>query len=67
MAYKVINRFFDNKDKVLYNVGEEFPKGDSKPSKKRISELSEVHPKFNRAFIEEVKEEKKSSKIKNKE
>lgn len=63
MPYKVINQFLDKEDnEKLYDVGEEYPKGDHRPSKKRIEELSKVHPKYKRAFIEEVKEEKKTEK-----
>lgn len=56
--YKVINRFKDL-DGQVYEVGEEFPKGDSKATKKRIEELSADHPKYRRSFIEEVKDKKK--------
>jgi hypothetical protein len=58
MAYKVINSFTDLEDNnTLYRVGEEYPKGDYKPTQKRIEELSEVHPKQKRIFIEEVEKE----------
>ncbi|OAB31757.1 hypothetical protein PMSD_18400 [Paenibacillus macquariensis subsp. defensor] len=58
MAYKVINRFMENEDNgTIYSVGESYPKGSFKPTKKRISELSKVHPKYNVTFIEEVKEQ----------
>jgi len=57
MAYKVINRFKDTQDNnTVYEVGEEYPKGEYKPTKKRIAELSKEHPKYKRIFIEEVKE-----------
>jgi len=60
MPYKVVNSFIDKEDNnTLYEVGEEYPKGDHKPTKKRIEELSKIHPKYKRVFIEEVKEEKK--------
>lgn len=60
--YKVINRFYDKEDNhTLYEVGEGFPKGNSKPSKKRIEELLNKHPKYGIAFIEEVKETRKRS------
>ncbi|ALY08066.1 hypothetical protein BhaS171_00010 [Bacillus phage vB_BhaS-171] len=59
--YKVINRFRDI-DGHVYEVGDEFPKGSSKPTKKRIEELSADHPKYRRSFIEEVKESKKKDK-----
>lgn len=56
MAYKVIKRFKDKEDdNTIYEVGDEYPKGSYKPTKKRIDELSKVHPKYNRIFIEEVK------------
>lgn len=54
MAYKVINRFRDVEDNnTIYEVGDEFPKGDSKPTKKRIDELSKAHPKYKSIFIKE--------------
>jgi hypothetical protein len=58
MEYRVINDFIDkdNKD-TLYQVGEEYPKGNYKPTKKRIEELSQEHPTYKRVFIEEVKED----------
>jgi len=60
MAYKVINDFIDIKDNnARYQVGDDYPRGDSKPSKKRLDELSQSHPKYKRSFIEEVKEETK--------
>lgn len=62
MPYKVINNFIDKEDNTLYRLGEEFPKGDSKSTKKRINELLKVHPKYKRAFIEKVEVEKTSSK-----
>jgi hypothetical protein len=65
LAHKVINKFRDD-DGTIYEVGDEYPKGDSKPTKKRIEELSQDHPKYRRFFIEEVKEKsnKKSKKDK---
>jgi hypothetical protein len=64
LAYKVIKSFKDTQDdNRLYEVGDEFPKGDSKPTKKRLEELSSQHPVYKRAFIEEVKE-KSSGKAK---
>lgn len=57
MAYKVINKFMDTQnDNTLYNVGDEYPKGSYKPTKKRIEELTKPHPKYKCAFIEELKE-----------
>jgi hypothetical protein len=59
MPFIVINRFVDKEDnKTPYEVGDVYPKGDNKPSKKRIEELSKPHPKYQRAFIEEVKANK---------
>lgn len=63
MPYKVINVFKDTKDNnTVYAVGEEYPKTDHKPSKKRIEELQKKHPKYKRKFIEEVKEKPSSKK-----
>jgi hypothetical protein len=59
LAHKVINKFRDL-DGTIYEVGDDYPKGNSKPTKKRIEELAEEHPKYRRSFIEEVKEKKKS-------
>lgn len=54
MAYKVINRFQDSEDNnTIYEVGDEFPKGDFKPTKKRFDELSKPHPKYKSTFIKE--------------
>lgn len=56
--YKVINEFKDlQDDRTRYKIGEEYPKGEYKPTKKRINELLKIHPKYKRAFIEEVKTE----------
>lgn len=64
-TYKVINAFKDAEDNnTRYKAGEEYPKGDLKPAKKRIEELSSVHPKYNRVFIkvvEDLEEEEKES------
>lgn len=58
MAYKVISRFKDlEDDNTLYDKGDTYPKGEHKPSKERIEELLSKHPKYKRAFIEEVREE----------
>jgi hypothetical protein len=60
--YKVINRFIDKEDNdTLYEVGEVYPKGDFKPTKKRVEILLKKHPTYNCKFIEEIKEEKKPS------
>jgi hypothetical protein len=65
LAYKVTKDFKDVQDNNrLYKEGDEFPKGNSKPSKKRIEELSSKHPKHKVSFIKEVKEKKKSNKDK---
>ena len=55
MEYKVIRPFKDKEnDNTRYNVGDVFPKGDKKVTKKRIEELSKNHPKHNVAFIAPV-------------
>ena len=55
MEYKVINPFKDKEnDNTKYNVGDRYPKGDLKTSKKRIEELSKKHSKHNVAFIAPV-------------
>ncbi|WP_419962178.1 hypothetical protein [Psychrobacillus sp. BM2] len=64
MKYKAINKFIDKENEdTLYNVGDEYPKGDYKPTKKRIDELSKVHPKYKAAFIKQ-KEPPASNKTK---
>lgn len=56
MAFKVIKPFRDKEDKnTSYEVGDAYPKGSFKPTKKRFDELSELHPHYKAAFIEEVK------------
>lgn len=53
--YKVIKAFRDLKDnETLYSIGDEYPKTSHKPTKKRIEELSQVHPVHGVIFIEEV-------------
>lgn len=55
MPYKVISKFIDKEDNnTLYEVGDEFPKGDSQPAENRIETLLNKHPKYNKAFIVEV-------------
>lgn len=55
MEYKVINPFKDKEnDNIKYNVGDPYPKGDKKATKKRIEELSKNHPQHNVAFIAPV-------------
>lgn len=57
--YKVVNEFIDKIDgDTHYLVGDEYPKGSHKTTKKRIDELSKPHPKYKCVFIEEVKAEK---------
>lgn len=67
MPYKVINGFVDlEANKTNYEVGDEYPKGDYKPTQERIEELSAVHPKYKRIFIEEVEtdDEKAAQEVK---
>ncbi|MDX1769943.1 MAG: hypothetical protein R3328_00310 [Planococcaceae bacterium] len=74
MNYKVISAFKDADDNMTrYKVGDDYPQGSYKPTKKRIAELMEKHPKYNRVFLKEVeleeppkKEVKKPSAKKNK-
>lgn len=55
MGYKVIKQFKDKEDgNKMYEVGDEYPKGSFKPTKKRLDELSELHPHYKAIFIEEV-------------
>ncbi|KMM38602.1 hypothetical protein [Guptibacillus hwajinpoensis] len=62
MIYKVMNGFKDIDDHgTIYKPGEKYPKGDYKPSQKRIAELSKEHPKYKRVFIEEVEEKSNES------
>ena len=62
MGYKVIKPFKDKEDNnKKYKAGDVYPKGEYKPTKKRLEELSEIHPRYNTAFIEEVKEEEKKT------
>lgn len=52
MGHKVINEFKDSADKNYYYAeGELYPRKGYKPTKKRIEELSKVHPKYKCAFI----------------
>ncbi|MEH7389648.1 hypothetical protein [Bacillus sp. JJ1474] len=66
MMYKVISRFRDN-DGQVYEVGEDYPKGDSKPIGARIEQLSSVHPKYKRVFIEAASDDKTDLEEKEKE
>lgn len=62
MAYKVMKPFKDKEDKnTSYEVGDAYPKGSFKPTKKRFDELSELHPHYKATFIQEVKEEVKKT------
>lgn len=62
MAFKVIKPFRDKEDKnTSYEVGDAYPKGSFKPTKKRFDELSELHPQYKAPFIQEVKEEVKKT------
>ncbi|WP_193554837.1 hypothetical protein [Halobacillus salinus] len=62
MPYKVVNNFEDLKDeKHFYKVGDPYPRNNKKLNPARVKELSRKHPKYKRAFIEEVKEEKKTT------
>ncbi|UII58115.1 hypothetical protein LS684_21060 (plasmid) [Cytobacillus spongiae] len=55
--YKVVNSFTDTMDKrKKYNVGDVYPKGEYKPTKERIEELSSVHPEHKRIFIETLED-----------
>ena len=55
MEYKVINPFKDKEnDNTKYNVGDPYPKGDLKTSKKRIEYLSKKHSEHNVAYIAPV-------------
>lgn len=52
----MIHSFRDkDNDNTLYNTGDEYPKGDYKPTKKRIEELSKKHPEHKVVFIKEIK------------
>lgn len=57
--YIVINDFRDLKDdKYKYKAGDEFPREGKRPSKKRLEELSEIHPEHKKAFIKAIEEPK---------
>jgi hypothetical protein len=56
-TYKVVNAFSDADDNnTRYKIGDEYPKGNFTPSEERIEELSSVHPKYKRVFIEAVED-----------
>lgn len=66
MPFIVINEFRDKEDNnTIYQVGEEYPKGDYKPSKNRIKELSKDHPKYNKSFIKEITDENSQEPLQN--
>ncbi|MCA1058113.1 hypothetical protein LCL96_04170 [Rossellomorea aquimaris] len=55
--YKVVNDFTDLKDnKKKYKAGKPYPREGYKPTVERIEELSAVHPKYKRIFIEVIEE-----------
>ncbi|WP_433959316.1 hypothetical protein [Cytobacillus horneckiae] len=57
MFYEVINDFVDLEDnKTYYKVGERYPKGKLKPTKKRIKELTTEYKKYKKVFIKEIEE-----------
>ncbi len=62
-TYKVVNEFKDSTQKgQVYKVGDKYPKGKQKPAKDRIELLlNNKKNKYNKPFIEEVKEEEKTS------
>jgi hypothetical protein len=55
--YIVVNGFTDLEDnKKKYKAGKPYPRGEYKPTEERIEELSSVHPKHKRIFIEAIEE-----------
>lgn len=57
MAYIVVNRFKDLDDENrVYKVGQEYPQGNYEPTEERIAQLSAVHSKYKRVFIEKVED-----------
>ncbi|UFU00364.1 hypothetical protein KO561_05305 [Radiobacillus kanasensis] len=70
MPFKVLNFFRDTKDpqdseqnKVIYEVGHEYPRKGYQPPEERIAELTKKHPKYKRVFIEEVQPEGEEPKL----
>ncbi|MBM7605989.1 stress-induced morphogen [Metabacillus crassostreae] len=58
MKYKVVNRFRDTEDNNhLYKIDDEYPRDGYEPSEERIKELSEIHSKHKRIFIEGSEED----------
>jgi len=62
-SYEVINEFRDSEqDYHIYKAGDKYPKGKQKPAKDRIELLlNKTKNKYNKPFIQEVKQEKKES------
>lgn len=57
MTYKVIRSFKELKhDGHIYEVGDTYPKKGSKATKARLKELSTTNNKYQKVYIEEVKE-----------
>lgn len=57
MGYRVVKKFKDLQDgNFIYEIGDEFPREGQKATKKRLAELSEVHPKYKVVFIEKIEE-----------
>lgn len=55
--YEVVSDFYDAKnDNRLYQVGDKYPAGGSKPNKVRIEELAKGKNKYGRVFIKEIRE-----------
>ena len=65
--YKVIYKFADLKDcNHIYNVGDVYPREESKPTSERIAELSGKNNKIGRPLIEEIKEAKEVEQVEEK-
>ena len=55
--YKVIYKFADLKDcNHIYNVGDVYPREESKPTSERIEELASARNKIGKPLIEEIEE-----------
>lgn len=68
MKYKVINEFRDLEDRgYIYNQGDIYPRKGTEVSDKRIKEIISKRDRYQRVFIEEVKEPKKETTKKKKE
>ncbi|MFD2638389.1 hypothetical protein [Piscibacillus salipiscarius] len=66
MNYQVNNRFRDtqdpndsDKDKVIYEEGDPFPREGYEPSQERLQELETEHPTYKRVFIKKVEKPNK--------